>query len=34
MPELDWPIGYPLSLLLMVIAAIIPFVYFRRKGWL
>ena len=34
MPELEWPIGYPLSLLLMVITAIIPFVYFRRKGWL
>ena len=34
MPELDWPIGYPLALLLMVLSAILPFVYFRRRGWL
>ena len=34
MPELDWPAGYPLALALMVISAIIPFIYFRRKGWL
>jgi magnesium transporter len=34
MPELDWPIGYPLALLLMVVAAVIPYFYFRRKGWL
>jgi magnesium transporter len=34
MPELDWPLGYPLSLLLMVAAAISPYFYFKRKGWL
>lgn len=34
MPELEWPLGYPLALLLMLIAAIVPFIYFRRKGWL
>ena len=34
MPELDWPFGYPLALLLMVLSAVLPFVYFRRKGWL
>lgn len=34
MPELDWPFGYPLALFLMVLAAILPYVYFRRKGWL
>ena len=34
MPELEWPIGYPLALTLMVITAIIPFIYFKRKGWL
>lgn len=34
MPELDWPWGYPLALVLMVLAAVLPYVYFRRKGWL
>jgi magnesium transporter len=34
MPELEWASGYPIALALMVVTAIIPFVYFRRKGWL
>ena len=34
MPELQWRFGYPFALLLMVIAAILPFVYFKRRGWL
>ncbi len=34
MPELDWVSGYPIALGLMVITAIIPFIYFRRRGWL
>jgi magnesium transporter len=34
MPELRWLLGYPYALGLMVISAIIPFVYFKRKGWL
>ncbi|EWY42546.1 magnesium transporter [Skermanella stibiiresistens SB22] len=34
MPELDKPWGYPLALILMVISAILPLLYFRRKGWL
>jgi magnesium transporter len=34
MPELEWPIGYPLALSLMVVSAILPVLYFRRKGWL
>jgi len=34
MPELDWLLGYPWALILMFIAALIPFLYFRRKGWL
>ncbi len=34
MPELKWQYGYPLALLAMVLAAVIPYVYFRRKGWL
>src|SRR5262245_26713844 len=34
MPELEWLLGYPYALALMLITAIIPFVWFRRKGWL
>ncbi|MDX2156884.1 MAG: magnesium transporter CorA family protein [Hyphomicrobiaceae bacterium] len=34
MPELEWLSGYPMALGLMVVAALLPFLYFRRKGWL
>jgi magnesium transporter len=34
MPELDWRWGYPMALGLMVLAAIAPYWYFKRKGWL
>jgi magnesium transporter len=34
MPELSWKLGYPFSILLMILAAIVPFWLFRRKGWL
>jgi magnesium transporter len=34
MPELDEHWGYPLALLAMVASALIPYIYFRRKGWL
>lgn len=34
MPELQWGIGYPLALLAMIATAVLPIVYFRRKGWL
>ena len=34
MPELRWHLGYPLALLLMVVSAILPYLYFKRKGWL
>jgi magnesium transporter len=34
MPELKWAIGYPLALGLMVVSALLPIVYFKRKGWL
>jgi magnesium transporter len=33
-PELEWEFGYPLALCLMVIAGIIPFLFFRKKGWM
>lgn len=34
MPELEWGIGYPLALGIMVVSAILPFWWFRSKGWL
>jgi magnesium transporter len=34
MPELDWHLGYPLAIVLMVISAILPYFYFKRRGWL
>jgi magnesium transporter len=33
MPELSWYWGYPASLVLMVIIAVLMIVYFKRKGW-
>lgn len=34
MPELDQPWGYPAALALMVVAALVPFWLFKRKGWM
>ncbi|WPX96475.1 magnesium transporter CorA family protein [Candidatus Bandiella euplotis] len=34
MPELNFAFGYPLSLLFILISALIPYFYFKRKGWL
>ena len=34
MPELDKFWGYPMALLAMVASAVVPYIYFRRKGWL
>lgn len=34
MPELDWPYGYPVALLLIVVSTGVLFVRFRRAGWL
>ncbi len=34
MPELDWPWGYPLAILLMVLSAVLPVWWFKRQGWL
>lgn len=33
-PELDWTFGYPLALLLMIGSAVLPYWWFKRKGWL
>lgn len=34
MPELGWNFGYPMALFAMLLSAIIPFLFFRWKGWL
>jgi magnesium transporter len=34
MLELDWQFGYPFALVLMVIAAVLPYYFFRWKKWL
>lgn len=34
MPELAQPWGYPAALLAMVVSAVLPLWYFRRRGWL
>jgi magnesium transporter len=33
-PELRWVYGYPMAIALMVLAAVLPFLYFRWKRWL
>ena len=34
MPELEWLLGYPFAIGLMILSAILPYVYFKRRGWL
>ena len=34
MPELDWHWGYPAALGAMVLSAILPYLYFKSKGWM
>jgi magnesium transporter len=34
MPEIEWTYGYPMALGLMVLSALLPWLYFKRKGWL
>ena len=33
-PELNWDYGYYYALILMVVSAVAPFIYFKRRGWL
>ncbi|HEY2752542.1 magnesium transporter CorA family protein [Phenylobacterium sp.] len=33
MPELNWRFGYPMALSLMAMSAVVPIVWFRRRGW-
>ena len=34
MPELSWDWGYPMAVGLMILSAILPYLFFRSKGWL
>ncbi len=34
MPELSLPFGYPLAIVLMLASAVLPYLYFKRRGWL
>jgi magnesium transporter len=34
MPELEWQHGYPFAVLMMALAAVAPYMYFRWKKWL
>jgi len=33
-PELDWHYGYALSLVLMLVSAVGPYLYFKKRGWI
>lgn len=34
MPELDKAYGYPMALAMMVLSAVVPYLWFKKKGWL
>ena len=34
MPELHWHLGYPWALAAMFLSAVLPYWYFKRRGWL
>jgi magnesium transporter len=34
MPELDWLLGYPAALVLLIVSAALPLWFFKRRGWL
>jgi magnesium transporter len=34
MPELDWYLGYPIAIVLMIVAAALPYFFFKWKKWL
>jgi len=31
---LDWMGGYPLAVVLMLVSMVLPYLWFKRKGWL
>ncbi len=34
MPELKWVFGYPMAIAMMILSAVLPYLYFKRRGWL
>lgn len=34
MPELQWQYGYPFAIGLMILSALLPYWFFKKKGWL
>lgn len=34
MPELHWIAGYPFALLMMLVAGVVPVIWFKKRGWL
>jgi magnesium transporter len=34
MPELEWSLGYPFALALIVASAVVPFAWFKWRGWI
>jgi magnesium transporter len=34
MPEFGWRFGYPLAVGIMVLSAVLPYLYFKHRGWL
>ena len=34
MPELEWLYGYPMALTLIVVTAVVPILYLKRRGWI
>ncbi|WP_300004695.1 magnesium/cobalt transporter CorA [uncultured Cedecea sp.] len=34
MPELTWSFGYPSAIILMMLAGLAPYLYFKRRNWL
>jgi magnesium transporter len=34
LPELSWPYGYPFALAIMLASAVLPYLWFKRRGWL
>jgi magnesium transporter len=34
MPELQWKLGYPISIFAMILCAVLPYLYFKKKKWL
>jgi magnesium transporter len=34
MPELRWAYGYPIAVIAMLLSAALPYVWFKRRGWL